>query len=320
MPPRDVLMSTASRFISASRSAPTRLRVVSCSGTCRLTTSAAANSASSASGVTACCAHNGSPALMAGSCATTRMPSACASVATSRPMPPKPTRPRHLPPISRPSDSFARGHLPAATSVPATYAPRSSSIAVHTTYSATASALAPVAAITSMLRARQAATSMLSSPTPRRPTTASRGAASSSAAFTSVRLRTISASAGATATRNSAGWSTSAGAYSTSNAVRSESTAVPSMNSAMTMRCMLSGRVRSASGLHPPTAHGALLDHAEDQVLDDEADDDHRQQAGEHVGDLQRVLVLVDVPAEAARSGADAEHQLGCDQRAPLGD
>ena len=46
-----------------------------------------------------------------------------------------------------------------------------------------------------MPRASQAGTSMLSSPTPRRPTTLQRASAASSSPRTWVRLRTISASA-----------------------------------------------------------------------------------------------------------------------------
>ena len=66
----------------------------------------------------------------------------------------------------------------------------------RSTYSATASALAPVAGMTAMPRAAQASTSMLSRPTPSRPTTRSGRAAASSAPCTWVRLRTINASAG----------------------------------------------------------------------------------------------------------------------------
>ena len=41
------------------------------------------------------------------------------------------------------------------------------------------------------------------------------------------------------------------------------------------------------------------------------------KQAREHGGNVEHVLVLVDVPAEPALAGRDAEHQLGRDQRAP---
>src|SRR5574340_61572 len=71
------------------------------------------------------------------------------------------------------------------------------------------------------------------------------------------------------------------------------------------------------SVLHAPFADGTVFQCAEDQVLDHQADQNDREQAGEHVGDLQLVLVLVDVPAQSAGAGAHAEHQLGGDQRAP---
>jgi hypothetical protein len=58
-------------------------------------------------------------------------------------------------------------------------------------YSDTDVALAPRAEHTSMPRASQDLTSMLSSPTPSRPTTFSLGASSSRAWSTWVRLRTI---------------------------------------------------------------------------------------------------------------------------------
>ena len=59
-------------------------------------------------------------------------------------------------------------------------------------YSETEVALAPRAEHTSMPRRSHSATSMLSRPTPSRPTTLSFGASSSSALSTRVRLRTIS--------------------------------------------------------------------------------------------------------------------------------
>ena len=92
-------------------------------------------------------------------------------------MPPKPTMPSVLPASSRPLESAGRGHSPLATAADDAYAPRSRNIAVPITYSATASALAPVAGMTSIPRFLQASTSMLSRPTPSRPTTLSAGAA-----------------------------------------------------------------------------------------------------------------------------------------------
>src|SRR5690606_15396932 len=51
---------------------------------------------------------------------------------------------------------------------------------------------------------------------------------------------------------------------------------------------------------HPPLAQGARFDRAEDQVLDYQSDENHREQAGEHIRDVHQVLVFVDEPAKAA--------------------
>ena len=181
------------------RAASSRLRVAATSGTCSVTHVGLARAASSSvRGSTLRVAPTQRSAARQLRVEADRR--ACRarapSRAVSRPMPPKPTTPSVLPAISRPLDKRrarprARGDV--APSI--AYAPRSSIIAVPITYSATASAFAPVAGITSMPRASHAATSMLSSPTPSRPTTLSRGAAASSSASTCVRLRTISASA-----------------------------------------------------------------------------------------------------------------------------
>src|SRR4029079_5919528 len=71
------------------------------------------------------------------------------------------------------------------------------------------------------------------------------------------------------------------------------------------------------SAFHAPAAHGASLDSAEDHVLDEQTEEDHRQQPGEHLRDPELVLVLEDVPPEAARARAHSEHELRGDQRAP---
>ena len=63
-------------------------------------------------------------------------------------------------------------------------------------------------------------------------------------------------------------------------------------------------------GLHAPAADGAVLDRAEDDVFDEEAEDDDCQEAREYFGNSELILVLEDVPAEAARTGAHAEHEL----------
>ena len=71
------------------------------------------------------------------------------------------------------------------------------------TYSATDMAFAPIEGQTSIPRALQASTSMVSSPTPIRATSFRFGAASKSAVLTMVSLRTIIALASATSLCNS---------------------------------------------------------------------------------------------------------------------
>ena len=75
----------------------------------------------------------------------------------------------------------------------------------------TDAAVAPVAGCTDTPRARQASRSMLSSPTPSRPTARKRGAAARSSASTIVRLRTMIASATPIASSNAERSSTRAG-------------------------------------------------------------------------------------------------------------
>src|SRR6185312_14958728 len=236
MPPREVLIRIASRFISASRRASRRRRVSSVSGRCSETTSDSCSRSSSGRGAVCCSAHAAESGAIALSKPSTCMPSRWASSATRRPILPKPTTPSVLPESSRPCDSAARGHWPAATAVLAPKTRRRSTNATPITYSATERALAPVAGMTSIRRAAQADRSMLSSPTPSRPTTLRRGAAASRAAFTCVRLRTINASALASSTPSSAGRSTSAASYRTSKSRASDVAAASSMNSLMTIR------------------------------------------------------------------------------------
>ena len=89
--------------------------------------------------------------------AITFMPSARARRPVNWPMEPKPMMPRVLPAVSRPRlPSALRGHFPATTSPVEVNAPRSSIMVAVITYSATLSALAPVAGITAMPRASQA--------------------------------------------------------------------------------------------------------------------------------------------------------------------
>jgi O-antigen biosynthesis protein len=130
--------------------------------------------------------------------------------AVARAMAPKPMRPSVAPSTSRPTRR-SRGQCPAATSSVANQAPRRSSTAPAMTYSATESTLAPVAGMTAMPRARQASRAILSSPTPRRPTTRKASAAASSCSFTRVRLRTMSARAPASRPARASGLATSSG-------------------------------------------------------------------------------------------------------------
>jgi hypothetical protein len=114
-PPRAVLIRTAPGFMPAMRAASIRFRVSATSGTCSVTASAAASSSSSEARVTPASRQTGASAGIIASAATTFMPRPCASFATSRPIPPKPTMPSVLPAASRPSPSGPRGHFPDAT-------------------------------------------------------------------------------------------------------------------------------------------------------------------------------------------------------------
>ena len=107
-------------------------------------------------------------------------------------------------------------------------------------YSDTDVALAPRAEHTSMPRASQPSTSMLSRPTPRRPTTFSLGASSSSALLTCVRLRTIRPGRSRTSFSSSARLVHSVAVLvHVEAAAFSSSTASVSRNSVMTMRVIV---------------------------------------------------------------------------------
>ena len=71
------------------------------------------------------------------------------------------------------------------------------------------------------------------------------------------------------------------------------------------------------SSLHAPEIDRACLDGAEDHRFDQQADQDDREQAGEHGRGVEVVARLEDVPADAAGARRHAEHQFGGDQRAP---
>ena len=171
-PPRAVLTRIAPGFIDASRDASIRLRVAGTSGTCSVSTSACASSASSVRGSTPSSAQRGSAA---GTCDVEADDAHAQRPAEPRRSAGRCRRSRRRPASCRRSRDRSTAR-PAATCRrrprrSTRYAPRSSSIAVPITYSATASALAPVAGMTAMPRDSHSATSMLSRPTPSRPTT-----------------------------------------------------------------------------------------------------------------------------------------------------
>jgi hypothetical protein len=56
----------------------------------------------------------------------------------------------------------------------------------------------------------------------------------------------------------------------------------------------------SCSYLHAPPSHSALFNRPEDHVLDKQSEQDHREQSGKDFRDQQLILVLEDVPADAA--------------------
>src|SRR2546426_2029009 len=91
------------------------------------------------------------------------------------------------------------------------------------------------------------------------------------------------------------------------------------MNSAM-RTCMVAPIIAwptVASALHAPATHGSRFDAAKDHVLDQKPDDDHGQKAGEHAGNLELILVLVDEPTQPPGARRDAEDELRGDQGPP---
>jgi hypothetical protein len=69
--------------------------------------------------------------------------------------------------------------------------------------------------------------------------------------------------------------------------------------------------------LHSPVKHGGGFNVAEDQILDDEADEDDGKESGEDGRDVEHVFVFVDIPTKSALAGGDAGHQFRGDQRSP---
>ena len=128
------------------------------------------------------------------------MPKACARSAVSVPILPRPMMPSVLPANSVPCRLFL-SHLPARVVWSAREMWRAMAIIRPSVSSATETALAPGAFITTMPRRVATSTSMLSTPTPARPITRMLLAASISAASACTAERTISASASETASR-----------------------------------------------------------------------------------------------------------------------
>src|SRR5207253_4712594 len=123
----------------------------------------------------------------------TSISSPCARLATSEPTLPRPTTPSVLPRTSTPTN-LARVHSPRLTDASAwgTQRARANSNAIVCSAAAT---MLPRGALTTRIPLRVAAvTSMLSTPTPARPTTRSFRPASMTEAVTRVSLRTTSAS------------------------------------------------------------------------------------------------------------------------------
>src|SRR6185437_12398077 len=76
-------------------------------------------------------------------------------------------------------------------------------------------------------------------------------------------------------------------------------------------------RAARHSTLYAPPMDRLLLDHAKNQIFDDQTNQNNGQEAGEYVRNVERVLVLEDEPPKSARSGADAEYEFGRDQGSP---
>src|SRR6185503_14571843 len=199
--PRAQFTITVVGFIFARASALIRLRVFSVGGVCSEITSALRSSSSSS---TSCAPAARALASVAnGSCAMTRIWKPAARRATSEPTRPMPTRPSVLPRSSRPMN-FDRVHSPARTLRSAS-AMRRSNVSASAIVCSAADTMLPSGAFTTYTPCAVAAgTSMLSTPTPARPTTARRGAASKIFAVTFVSLRTMSASTSASREARSA--------------------------------------------------------------------------------------------------------------------
>ncbi len=130
---------------------------------------------------------------MNGSYATTRISNASARDATSLPIRPRPISPRVLPRTSAPDDDFSQRPSRMAASNFGSW--RTSASSNAKVCSATLTELPPGVLMTRTPRFVASSRSILSTPTPARPTARNFLAWSSSSAVTFVALRTIKASA-----------------------------------------------------------------------------------------------------------------------------
>src|ERR1700761_4373457 len=76
-------------------------------------------------------------------------------------------------------------------------------------------------------------------------------------------------------------------------------------------------RSTPGSVLHSPAPHSPVLDGLENQVLNAQAKQNHGKEAGENIGNQELILLLKNIPAEAAGAGTDSEHEFRGDQRPP---
>ena len=132
------------------------------------------------------------------------MPNACARFATSEPMRPSPTMPSVLRNSSLP-EKVLRSHCPARIEAAACGTGRAPHRMWVNVSSAVAIVLPEGVFITMTPRSVAASTSTLSTPTPARPTTFSRGAAASTSAVILVSERTAMAWTSRTSSRSFSG-------------------------------------------------------------------------------------------------------------------
>ena len=79
-------------------------------------------------------------------------------------------------------------------------------------------------------------------------------------------------------------------------------------------------RLRISAGsltLHTPAPHGGCFQRAKQTELNHEPDQDYADQSGEYLVGKKLIPVAEYEPAEAALARADAEYELGGNQRAP---